>query len=70
MPKFCPTCGKPLEFENAEICPTCGVRIKSSTTIKKQDTGRSITFLIGIGIGILVLFVIVLAIIAAFVFGM
>ena len=28
MPKFCPTCGKPLQFENAEICPNCGVRIK------------------------------------------
>jgi uncharacterized RDD family membrane protein YckC len=28
MPKFCPTCGKPLQFENAEICPSCGVRIK------------------------------------------
>jgi uncharacterized RDD family membrane protein YckC len=27
MPKFCPTCGKPLQFENAEICPNCGVRI-------------------------------------------
>jgi uncharacterized RDD family membrane protein YckC len=28
MPKFCPTCGKPLQYENAEICPSCGVRIK------------------------------------------
>ena len=28
MPKFCSTCGKPLQFENAEICPSCGVRIK------------------------------------------
>jgi hypothetical protein len=25
--KFCPTCGKQLQFENAEICPACGVRI-------------------------------------------
>jgi len=29
MPKFCPTCGKPLAFENAEICPSCGVRIQT-----------------------------------------
>jgi len=29
MPKFCPTCGKPLQFENAEICPNCGVRIQA-----------------------------------------
>jgi FlaG/FlaF family flagellin (archaellin) len=28
MPKFCPTCGKPLQYENAEICPGCGVRIQ------------------------------------------
>ena len=28
MAKFCPTCGKTLQFENAEICPSCGVRIK------------------------------------------
>lgn len=29
MPKFCTTCGKPLQFENAEICPGCGVRIRA-----------------------------------------
>ncbi|MDD5142359.1 zinc ribbon domain-containing protein [Methanoregula sp.] len=28
MPNFCPTCGKQLQFENAEICPACGVRIQ------------------------------------------
>ena len=28
MAKFCRTCGKPLQFENAEICPSCGVRIR------------------------------------------
>ena len=28
MPKFCPTCGSPLQFENAEICPKGGVRIQ------------------------------------------
>jgi len=28
MAKFCPSCGKPLQFENAEICPSCGVRIQ------------------------------------------
>ena len=27
MTKFCTNCGKPLQFENAEICPSCGVRI-------------------------------------------
>ena len=32
MPKFCPTCGKPLQFENAEICPNCGVRIHEQPT--------------------------------------
>ncbi len=29
MTKFCPSCGKELQFENAEICPNCGVRISS-----------------------------------------
>lgn len=29
MAKFCPTCGKELQFENAEICPNCGVRIQA-----------------------------------------
>jgi len=28
MPNFCPTCGKALQYENAEICPGCGVRIQ------------------------------------------
>jgi len=28
MPSFCPTCGKELQYENAEICPNCGVRIR------------------------------------------
>lgn len=31
MPKFCSTCGKPVQFENAEICPNCGVRIQIPT---------------------------------------
>jgi hypothetical protein len=25
--KFCPHCGKQLQFENAEICPDCGCRV-------------------------------------------
>jgi FlaG/FlaF family flagellin (archaellin) len=70
MPKFCPTCGKSLPFENAEICPNCGVRIKSPITPKKQDSGRNVTLLIAAGIGIVLLVVIVAAVIAAFVFGM
>jgi len=28
MPAICPTCGKALQYENAEICPNCGVRIR------------------------------------------
>jgi hypothetical protein len=25
--KFCPHCGKPIQFEQAEICPACGCRV-------------------------------------------
>ena len=28
MVKFCPNCGKPLEYENAEICPSCQFTLK------------------------------------------
>jgi uncharacterized protein (DUF983 family) len=28
MVKYCFSCGKPLEMDNAEICPNCGVRLK------------------------------------------
>jgi len=38
MPKFCTTCGKPLQFENAEICPSCGVKVQSSTS---ENTGKT-----------------------------
>ena len=40
MPKFCTTCGKPLQFENAEICPSCGVRIKDPQNLRlRENTG-------------------------------
>jgi len=73
MPKFCPTCGKLLQFENADICPHCGVRIKSPSTIntiKKPDTGMNVLLLIAACIIGIVLVVIVAAVISAFVFGM
>jgi hypothetical protein len=39
MARFCPTCGKQLQFENAEICPNCGVRIKKiSSPIENRNT--------------------------------
>lgn len=28
MPKYCFSCGKPLQMDDAEICPNCGVRLK------------------------------------------
>jgi uncharacterized membrane protein YvbJ len=54
MVKFCPNCGKPLEFENAEICPSCGINIspeppsataQASTSMNRQEIfGRAIPF--------------------------
>jgi len=71
MPKFCPTCGKQLQFENAEICPNCGVRVKSPPSTKKQDdTGKNILILITAGVALVFFTVIIAAVIAAFVFGM
>ena len=37
MPNFCPTCGKPLQYENAEICPNCGVRIQPLPAVSPQE---------------------------------
>lgn len=37
MPKFCTNCGKPLQFENAEICPSCGVRLQEPTVVPVQS---------------------------------
>lgn len=37
MPKFCPTCGKSLQYENAEICPGCGVRIRDPPAVIHQE---------------------------------
>lgn len=27
MPRFCPTCGLPLQYKNARVCPHCGTTI-------------------------------------------
>lgn len=29
MPKYCFSCGKPLQMDDAEICPNCGVRLRN-----------------------------------------
>jgi TM2 domain-containing membrane protein YozV len=29
---YCKFCGKPLQFEEAEICPSCGMRLRDPTT--------------------------------------
>ena len=54
MPKFCPTCGKPLQFENTEICPSCGVRIPNQSVQYKREKSSGTAallsfFLTGLG---------------------
>jgi len=41
MTKFCPSCGKELQFENAEICPSCGVRIKELPKVQQSEIKSS-----------------------------
>jgi uncharacterized membrane protein YvbJ len=54
MTKFCPNCGKQLQYENAEICPDCGKKLlpappdptaQMSTSMDRQEIfGRAIPF--------------------------
>lgn len=47
MPKFCPTCGAELRYQEAEICPSCGVRIKEQPLrgqSKIRNPGLAIIF--------------------------
>lgn len=48
MPKFCPTCGKPLAFENAEICPNCGVRIQAAPLNSPIPAQNNTSYYMGI----------------------
>ena len=48
MPKFCPTCGKLLQFENAEICPNCGVRIQGTSLDSHPPVENKTSFYVGI----------------------
>jgi len=36
MSRFCPNCGNPLQFENAEICMACGKRVQALPTIPEK----------------------------------
>jgi hypothetical protein len=48
MPNFCPTCGKPLQFENAEICPSCGVRILGAPLDSLTPAQNKTSYYVGI----------------------
>jgi hypothetical protein len=32
MAQFCPSCGKPLPYQDAEICPSCGSQVRPRAT--------------------------------------
>jgi len=44
MPKFCPTCGLPLQYENVHVCPHCGTSIQYAPAPPEWKEIRS-TFL-------------------------
>ncbi len=44
MPRFCPTCGLPLQYENARVCPHCGSAIQYTSEQTEWKELRS-TFL-------------------------
>jgi len=46
MPKFCPTCGKTLQYENAEICPNCGVRVQGQSALINGEKSPGIAALL------------------------
>ena len=60
-PKFCTTCGVPLQFENADICPNCGVKIQA-----QPIPGKSGLFWLSVVLAVLL---IIGAVITAFFFG-
>jgi FlaG/FlaF family flagellin (archaellin) len=33
MPNFCPSCGKPLPYQDAEICPSCGSQVQPRAAV-------------------------------------
>lgn len=35
MVNYCPTCGKEIEYKEAEICPNCGVRIPNQVSTER-----------------------------------
>ena len=39
MPKFCPACGVPLQYQNAAICPSCGAR--TALAIEERENIRN-----------------------------
>jgi len=60
-PKFCTTCGVPLQFENADICPNCGVKIQA-----QPIPGKSGLFWLSVVLAVLL---IIGTVITTFVFG-
>ena len=48
--KFCPHCGKQLQFEKAEICPACGCRVEESRGPEAANTFNSVVAIILIAI--------------------
>jgi hypothetical protein len=70
VPKFCPICGKPLQFENVEICPSCGVRIQAPKSPPPKQRGRNkIGQYLIIGIVLIFIFVVLAAVFSYVVHG-
>ncbi len=69
MGKYCPTCNKQLQYEDAEICPSCGVRIKPPPSRLSKSSDKNVLFFIILIPVIFIGFIVIAAVFSYVVLG-